>query len=471
MKSKLEKDLILPVEQINSEIFELYQKYLQNCCHDRVFKPFDRTGLKSKLDNLINKKGKSPEFLLDILQEVIINHSMNLQNPMYMGHQVPPSLPLAVMIDLIISGLNQSLTVNKMSPVLSEIERHTIKFLTSAIGFDSRANGTLTSGGSVSNLVGLFGARRKYFHDTIPDEAVIITSSQAHYSINKAARMLGFSKASVITIPCDRYFRIDINKTIEIIDLLKNEHKKPFVIMASAGSTSTGSFDDIEALADIASVNEMWLHVDGAHGASLIFSEKLKHLLKGIERADSISWDGHKMLFMPSSLGMCLFKNGDYLLNCFKDEQAPYLYNSKNDPLDLSKLSLQCTRRGDALKLWGCLVAYGTDFFAVRLEHLSEITQYFYNRLLKHQDFETLHRPEFNIISFRYNPSNKILTEDQLNDMNAYIRDTVNATGETMITLTSLEGKISLRTTIVNPATNKAHIDRLIEIIEECVPV
>ncbi|MGD9580068.1 MAG: aspartate aminotransferase family protein [Vampirovibrionia bacterium] len=468
MKSLTAKDLSLPIDPCCEDIFKIFQNHLSQRFDKPVFNTFDENELTEKISGLLGKKGQGSDKLLQILEDIVINHSMNLQNPMYMGHQVPPTLPVAAMLDLITSSMNQSMAVTRMSPVLSIMEEEVIQFLCTKIGYNTNAGGTLTSGGSVSNLIGLYGARKNFFPKSVPDNAVILCSDQSHYSVAKSAGILGFSNENVIKIESDDNYKIDIDKTIEIIDNLKLNGYKPFVISANAGSTSTGSFDDIEELSSIAQTYDMWLHIDAAHGGSLVFSDQLKHLIKGIEHADSISWDAHKMMYIPSSLGICLFKESNELKNCFKDSNAPYLYNGKETCKDLSKQSIQCTRRGDSLKLWGTLLTYGTDFFAERLEHVYDVTQYFYDKLINHQYLEPLNDPEFNIQCFRYNSGK--LSEAELNEINATIRDEVNNTGELMITLTCIKNKVCMRVTIINPATTYQHIDRLIEIIETCCP-
>lgn len=453
-----------------SDISPIYNKYLDDSHNRPVLEYLSLEKINDLIKDLIDNQGKGTDFLLNILDNVVIKHSINLQNPMYMGHQVAPSLPLAVYLDLIISGLNQSLAVSRMSPVLSVLETELIKYLSLAIGYNDDAGGTITSGGSTSNLLGLLGAKEKLLNKTNIDNAYILCSKQSHYSIKKAAKILGFSSNNIIAIETNKNYQIDLNKTEDAIKELINNNKIPFAICANAGSTSTGSFDDLDKLADIASQHKLWLHIDAAHGGPLIFSEKLKHLLKGIEKADSISWDGHKMMYMPTSLGICLFKYEDDLRNCFKEAQAPYLYNNKDDRFDLSKLSIQCTRRGDALKLWGSLVALGTDFFANIYDHLYEVTQYFYENINQKQNFEAIHQPEFNIFCFRYLSANKNMSLPELNEINANIRDEVNNSGETMITMTMLNDIVALRTTIINPSTTTEHIDKLINIIENNSP-
>lgn len=467
MHTPIKSDYKLPAEKITRDFFDLFNKYLNNRFDRKVFQPFAEADIQQILSDVKPaKQGHGAETFFKILDSTIVEHSMNLHNPLYMGHQVPPTLPVAALTDLIISTMNQSLVVRKMSPVLSMIEKEMINYLTKTIGFGQQAGGSFTSGGSMSNFIGLYGARKKYFPDVISEKAFVLCSDQAHYSVSKAISMIGLSTNNIAIIDSNEHFQIDPSKTEEKIIKLRNKGLKPFVISATSGSTSTGSFDNLAELTRIASEHDLWLHVDAAHGGSLIFSEELKHLIKDINKADSITWDAHKMMYMPASTGICLFKDESLLKNCFNDSHAPYLYNSEESERDLSKLSLQCTRRGDALKLWGALVSYGTEFFAQRYLHACDVTQYFYQKLNTHSDFETIHKPEFNIICFRYNPSHLKLSEEQLNDLNAQIRDQANNTGEIMLTLTSLKGKVCLRATIINPATNQNHIDEALEIIQ-----
>lgn len=460
--------LKLPLEDSNKDFYNLYQQFVNNGADNPVLIPLESREIKEKISGLLTNKGKGTEFLLDIFKNTILKHSVNLYSPMYMGHQVPPALPLASMMDMITSGLNQSLVVSKMSPVLSVIEDELLNFFANKIGYLSDSGGTITSGASASNLLSLLVARNKYFPDLNLDNAIILCSEQSHYSINKAAFIVGIRKQNIVSLPCDDNFAIDITKIQSIVDDLKINNKIPFVICANACSTSVGCFDKLDSIADLACQNNIWFHVDAAHGGALIFSDKLKHLINGIEKADSIAIDGHKMMFMPSSMGICLFKDVNYLKKCFNEENAPYLFNNSNDEYDLGKFSIQCTRRGDVLKLWGAIVTYGTDFFAQRHEHLADMTDYFYNQLKKNTFIEPIHRPQFNIISFRYNPKNCNYTENELNELNTRLRDLVNNTGQLMLTLTVVKNKVCLRATIINPATSLENIDKAINIIEKC---
>lgn len=448
----------------------LYIDYLSENKDKKAWNAIAKEDIINEIAPLLTGKAKGEEELLKILKEFILPYSKNLHSPQYMGHQVPPSLPLAVMLDMIISGWNQSLVVSRMSPVLSVIETELIRFFCRHIGYDERSGGTLTSGGSVSNLLGILAARIKTSPTNELDKLVIFSSGQAHYSVKKAAITLGLKKENVISLPYQQDYTVDVAKIPAIIEDVLNQGKIPFCLSANAGSTSTGSFDDLTRLSSLCKKYNIWFHVDAAHGGSLIFSDKLRYLLAGIEEADSISIDAHKMMFMPSSAAMCFFKEERFLKNCFKDADAPYLYNNLDESYDLSKKSLQCTRRGDALKIWGSLFAYGTEFFSSRQEYLKKITEYFYEALSRHKNFVPIIKPSFNIICFRYKPENTALSREQLNDINYKLRDMVNESGDVMLTLTVLEGDVALRATIINPATTEMHIDNVLRIVEDMAP-
>lgn len=456
--------LELPKNLDFQAILAIYQDYLQNSNSNPVEKINPEHSMLDSISQKINAEGMGVESFLGLLNKEILAYSKNLHSPSYMGHQVPPSLPFAVMIDMLVSGWNQSLVVSRMSPIMTLIEKELISFLAKSFGFSDNAKGTMTSGGSASNILGVLCARNKVFKGKSLDNAVVLCSEQSHYSIKKAAFICGINTENVISLPCNENFVVDTAEIQSVIDKVKISGKIPFAVCVNSGSTSTGSFDNLEEISEICRKNNLWLHVDAAHGGSLIFSEKYRHLLSGIEKADSISFDGHKMMFMPSSTGVFLVKNGFDLTSCFQDIDAAYLYNNETDEYDLSRLSLQCTRRADALKLWGSLVAYGTEFFAKRHEYLAKLASYFYKKILSEKDFEPLNNPEFNIFCFRYVQKSK--TEAELNEINYKIRDIVNSTGKLMITLTTINEKIYLRATLINPATTEENIDRAINLIK-----
>ncbi len=454
---------------IKNKILSLIQDHCAEAKEKPVLNYMPKQDLKNQLQGLLTDQGSGDEVLYKAIKDIVLPYSNNLQNPMYMGHQVPPVLPMAAALDYLISSLNQSLVVSRMSPVMTLIEQDLISFLANKIGYDSKSGGTVTSGGSISNLMGLICARNKYFPNNDLANAVVLCPEESHYSVRKNSFVAGIKPQNVIQVPCDEKFKTNIAELEKIIIDLESKNLKPFIMFANAGTTSTSSFDDLLEIQKITSKYDIWLHADAAHGGSLILSKDMRYLVNGINQADSISIDGHKMMFMPSSMGMFFVKDENTLKSCFDDINAHYLYNDIEEIIKLSKYSLQCTKRADAFKLWGCLIAYGTEFFAEKYQYLHNMAKYFYYQVINNPLFEAVNDPEFNIICFRYAPRDTNLTNEQLNEINFYLRDKINNSGQAMITLTSLNDITYLRATLTNPLTNKEHLNNLLSCISQCL--
>ena len=239
-------------------------------------------------------------------------------------------------------------------------------------------------------------------------------------------------------------------------------------VVATAGSTPTGSFDDLEAIGRLCAERGLWLHVDGAHGASALFSPVHRHRLAGIEHATSLAWDPHKMMLLPLSAGMVLVKTERQLDQAFA-QRAPYLFHGRGSERvwDQGVRSFQCSRRADALKLWVALERYGTRAIGALYDQLCATTQALHAQVLAHPSFEAAHAPASNILCFRYvgrtgRTSDAPEEEARLDRVNFELRQRYNRSGEGWITTTVLGGRRMLRCTLMNPRTTEAHLERLL---------
>src|SRR6185436_5673024 len=287
----------------------------------------------------------------------ILDNAIQLHHPAYMGHQVCPPFPTAAIADLVISTLNQSTAVWEMSPIGTVIEQEVIRWLIECAGYPATALGTAVSGGSAANLTGLLAGRA-----CRPDRRAILCGADTHYSVARAAAIMGIDE--VVKVPTDDEHRMDIGALAAML-----EDRKPMAIVATAGSTATGSFDDLRAIAELRDRHDTWLHVDAAHGASVLLSPSLKHLVEGLDRADSFSWDPHKMMWMPLSLGAILVRDGVWLRRAFEAD-APYLFHGARASDNLGEMTIQCSKRADAVKLWLTLQIAGTEPIVRALEHV-----------------------------------------------------------------------------------------------------
>ena len=384
---------------------------------------------------------------------LLLEHAIQLHHPSYMGHQVCPPFPTAVIADLAISALNQSTAVWEMSPLGTVIEKEVVRWLAARAGYPESSLGTAVSGGSAANLTGLLAARAKWNDDAANrgKRPLLFCSADAHYSVARAAGIMGIPADDVVKIATDEEHRLDVASLEAALDAI-DDSSSVLAIVATAGSTATGAFDRLDTLADVAQRHGVWLHVDAAHGASVLLSERLAPLVRGLERADSFAWDPHKMLWMPLSLGIILVRDGTWLRRAFSAD-APYLFNAAGPALNIGEVTIQCSKRADAVKLWLTLSAIGTEPFAAALEQVTDVTRYAYEQVAASDDFEPMHVPHFNIFCWRHRSDDAT---------NAAIRERLNRSGQAWITTTLLKGQRVLRVTVINPATQREHIDAML---------
>jgi L-2,4-diaminobutyrate decarboxylase len=397
------------------------------------------------------------------LIESFARDSIQLHHPRYMGHQVCPPFPLAAIADFVISALNQSVAVWEMSPAATVIERELTGWLARRAGYGPEAEGTAVSGGSAANLTALLAARARWRreHEADARHPVILCSTDAHYSVARAAGVLGIPESDVLRIPTDAAHALDLDALDSALAALEaSDSHAPMAIVATAGSTATGAFDRLGPIADMRDRYRSWLHVDAAHGGSVLLSPSLAPLAAGIDRSDSLSWDPHKMLWMPLSLGVVLVRSGIWLRAAFEAD-APYLFHRDSAEANLGEMTLQCSKRADAVKLWLALSTLGTAPFAAALERVAALTRHLHDSVAASDDFAPMHEPQFNIFCFRW-AGDGSLSDEELDEANGRLRRRVIESGEAWITSTLLRGRRVLRTTIINPATTEADLDAML---------
>jgi L-2,4-diaminobutyrate decarboxylase len=357
------------------------------------------------------------------LVEQALEDSIHHHHPRFMGHQVTPPVPLAALADLLASVLNNGMASYDSGPASTAMERAVIGWMASRIGLK---DGVLTSGGSLGNLTALLAAREA------KGQGRVLVAETVHYSVSRALRIMGMEE---VRVPVDAHFKLSALKM-----------EGPVVaVCASAGSTAVGAFDPLEQIADFCEEHGLWLHVDGAHGASAVLSDRYRHLVKGIERADSVVWDAHKMMAMPALATAVLFKNDATPFA----QDAPYLFRSS---ADVGLRTVECTKRMMSLKLYAALTVLGPDAIADYVTTTFDLARIFARKLAADPDFEVIEppHPETNIVCFRYKDVDQDLIRDQL-----------VASGRFLIVRTALRGKVYLRTALMNPLTTESDLDAL----------
>jgi L-2,4-diaminobutyrate decarboxylase len=395
-----------------------------------------------------------------------------LHHPRYLGHQVPPPIPGAALGDLVSALVNNGMSIYEMGPTAMPIELAVIDWMAGVIGLPADATGLFTSGGSVGNLTALLAARqaRAGFDvwtagDTAGPPLAVLCSSQVHYSIARALRIMGWGEAGAIAVAVDDRYRLDPAALPTALARAQALGRRVIAVVASAGATATGAFDPLDAIGDFCAAHELWLHVDGAHGASLAVSSAHRAKVAGLARADSIVWDAHKMLAMPALCTAVLFRDPRRAYEAFAQE-ASYLFVGAQPDAEwwnLGLRTLECTKRMMAVKLYACLRAYGPGLFADYVDRTIALGAALAARLAAAADFELATPPDANIVCFRWRPRGAPAPGPALDALTAEVRRRSVARGRFYILQTRLDGALWLRTALMNPLTEDRDLGELLD--------
>ena len=461
---------------------------------------------------------ESPDLLKNVLFEIkekLVAHSVKVGNPYYVGHMTSAIPYFMILLEMIIAALNQNQVKIESAKASTFLEREFVIWMHRLVYkqsddyykesfFDREiAVGTVTSGGTLANLTALLVARNKLFkpegdfkgirksglveayrhYNT--DKAVVIVSERGHYSIDKAARILGVGEDNVIKIPVDKEDRMDValleNKLNEI-----NEHNKKnqtkikvIAVIAIAGNTETGNIDPIGKIAELTSKHNIYLHVDAAWGGSLLICDNYREMYAGIENADSVSLDAHKLMYSPVSVAVCVFKNKDDLSNI--KHAANYII--RPDSMDLGRFTIEGSRPFACLKPWATLKIIGKKGFELLFEHSFLLTKELTRIIDEHPNFERTNSPELFITNYRFIPQTvkeklyKLKQEnnisdlkkinDLLNELNIELHKALREEDNSFVSRTTLNccnlNTVILRAVTINPLTTKEILAEIIE--------
>ncbi len=316
--------------------------------------------------------------------------SLNPAGPGYLAYIPGGGLPLAAVADLIADACNRFTGMSTAAPGFARLEADVLSFLARAFGYGPEARGILTSGGSIANLAAICSARIDAFGEECDlRRAVAYTSSQAHHSISKALRLAGIGRDNLRTVEVDAEFRLDINALDSAITADRRAGLRPFLIVAAAGTTNTGAIDPLPQIADLCAREQLWFHVDGAYGGAFVLSPRARKRLAGIERADSITFDPHKGLFLPYGTGCLLVADGQKLAQAHQGD-AHYLQDfalleREHEPPSHCNYSPELSRSFRGLRLWLPLVVHGVAAFRDALDEKFELAAAFESGLRRRQ--------------------------------------------------------------------------------------
>ena len=410
---------------------------------------------------------KSSKELPETLVREIQRASLQLSHPRFAAQQVAAPIPAAALVESVVAAMNNSLAVWEMSPIPTAIDREVLGHFSRLFGFPKTAKGSFVPGGAFANLTALLAARDALVPGasrTGRARMAFLCGQQAHYSVARAAGILGVGSDSVFKVPYDREFATDVTRVEETFRRARNAGFRKFVLVASSGSTPTGSFDDLPTLRKVAQKHGAWLHVDAAHGAGHIFNRRLRSRLEGLEHADSVTFDPHKMMFMPLAAGGVLVRNGEHLAAPLR-ESAPYLFGSKREFPDIGQYTIACSQRFDALKIWLVSRLYGWKVWGSLVTHVCDVAQSAYEYCDASALLQPVHQPQSNIFCFRLRAPNS----EQSDGEHLKLKERLNESGFGYISSTVLNEQRVLRLVIMNPRTSRADVHAILAEIERLV--
>lgn len=398
----------------------------------------------------------------------IFDHSIKLHNPKYIGHQIATVAPVAGIAGMMVDILNNGTGVYEMGMSANAIERVIIDFMNKQVGYSSDAGGIFTSGGTLANMTALLTARKvkaptNIWSEGSSDKLALMVSEASHYCIDRAARIMGLGDKGIIKVPTDDKYKMRTDLLPELYQKAKEDGLTVFAIVGCSCTTSTGSFDDLEAISKFAKQENIWFHVDGAHGGGIAMSEKYKHYVKGIELSDSITIDYHKMMMAPALLTSVLYRKS---LDSFKTfaQKAEYLWESSdtNEWYNSGKRTFECTKSMMCIKVYSILKAYGKDVFAQNCAFLFDSARQLANLIKENTMFELLIEPEANIVNFRYKPAGNY----NASDLNDKIRKQLIMDGQFYIVSVLIDKEKYLRCCVMNPLTTAKDFKKLLTKLE-----
>ncbi len=418
--------------------------------------------LARSLAEPLPREGRPYEELLDLLFTRVIPKSFNTAGPGYLAYIPGGGLPHSAVADLIAGSTNRYVGVFAAAPGLAQIEANVVRWFCEIVGYPSSAGGILTSGGSLSNFSALVTARRERLPENFLDGTIYV-SDQTHHSIQKAAMLAGFPPGNVREIASDDRYRIRVDELSRAIAADRAAGKTPFAVVGNAGTTNTGAVDDLEALADVAERESLWLHVDGAYGGFFAMTDRGRETMRGLARGDSIALDPHKGLFLPYGTGSLLVRDARALKRAHElsADYMPPMQQDEDLP-DFNLLSPELSRDWRGLRVWLPIKMHGIEPFRRNLDEKLDLAQWAASELAGIKDVEILAQPQLSIVAFRFAPTGR--GEAALNSMNRELMERVNRKRRVYLTGTTLGARFAIRICVLSFRT---HLDRMREGLED----
>ncbi len=435
------------MRQLGYKVVDMLVDYHQTIRDSHVVPPKESVELYAEALAEFQKEPRALDELLESVRDDVFANSMNLIHPRFFAYVPGPATFVSAMGEALAAGFNvfAGTTPHNLGP--AKVERDTIRWLCDLAGLGESSGGLFVSGGSMASLTALYAAKVNRLNGK-PEHARFYVSDQTHSCIERALSILGFSEAQLVTVRCDREFRMDPRALAEAVQSDRSKGHVPLCVIATAGTTNTGAIDPLEEIATIATTENLWMHVDAALGGPVLLSETDAHRLRGIERADSVAMDAHKWMFQSFECGICLVAEQDHLSDAYRRVPA-YMRDTDSDIPNYRDLGPQVTRAFKAFKLWFSLQLYGERAFRMAVQKGIDQAGHAAGLIQAMPGWELVTKPSAGVLTFRYRGDHT--DQDALNKANANIIAAMTASGFAFLSSTMLGEDYVIRLCPINP--------------------
>ena len=420
-------------------------------------------GRSEVLDQAFTEQGADFPALLETLKTAVNIEGINPASGGHMGYIPGGGIYPSAWGDFIADITNCYSGVSFASPGGAKMERLLVRWMADLVGYPATAGGDLTSGGSIANLTAIIAARETMgVRARHVEKACIYMTADAHHCVDKALRAAGLADCPRRVIKMDERFRMDVAGLQEQIREDKTSGLRPWLIIASAGTTDTGAVDPIDDIAMVAEQHEIWLHVDAAYGGFFLLCDEGKQVLQGLDKAHSIVLDPHKGLFLPYGSGAVLVRDEEWLAQS-QAYQADYMQDARisSGHYSPADLSLELTRPFRGLRFWLPLKLFGLAPFRKALAEKIWLARYFHKELRKVPGWETGPYPELSVVIYRFIPDH-----GDADRFNQRLVEAVQEDGRVFISSTLINGKFYLRLAVLHFRTHLSQVDYLLKLLK-----
>jgi glutamate/tyrosine decarboxylase-like PLP-dependent enzyme len=447
-----------------NSVIKFMTDYLGGLSDRGVYRHMSSRRIRGRLDPALPLQGGDFESLLKVFREAVVPFSRQNAHPRMFGYVQSPGTPLAAFADLLASTLNANLTVWRSAPAPVELERLTIDWIRQILGFNPEADGLFVSGGSMANLAAVAAARAT--QDSLSGRLRIYASSETHFSVTKAAALLGIGRENVREIAVDEQFKMRVDDLVAKITADLEAGYVPFCVVANAGTVNTGAVDPLAEIRQVADRFKLWMHVDGSYGAFAVLAKSAKKLFGGMERADSIALDPHKWLYLPVDVGCVIYRDPEISRAAFAHE-AEYtriIGQEADEAFAFWDYGPELSRRFRALKVWMLLKGVGLDSLGEAIESNLACARHLESLVRASDDFEMVAPVELSIFCFRHVPVQLRNKSPQVIDaFNERLLVALQRDGSSYLSNAMLGGRFALRGCVLNYRTTLRDMEILLD--------